>query len=210
MASYGLYTHVPITYHLYKPYPVSYGPYVGRNGQQVGWNQSKIAQNKPFLPQYRPYMVMIWPHMASTPMSLSYTTFTSHIQCHMGSGSPSIASNGGFLGDISPPRSLKMTIAKPIFDLEPCTIHQSDPKNHPNHLHDSELSKSKIISLKITKEWRNQLQNPWKSVIFACRTVPIEPVGCEIKNFIKSKIVPLYLLYLIYAKKKFFGSPLTH
>ena len=98
--------------------------------------------------------------MASIPMSLSYTTFTSHIQCHMGSGSPNIASNRGFLGDISPPRSLKMTIAKPIFDLEPCTIHQNDPKNHPNDLHNSELSKSKIISLKITKEWRNQLQNP--------------------------------------------------
>ena len=98
--------------------------------------------------------------MASIPMSLSYTTFTSHIQCHMGSGSPNIASNRGFLGDISPPRSLKMTIAKAIFDLEPCTIHQNDPKNHPNDLHNSELSKSKIISLKITKEWRNQLQNP--------------------------------------------------
>ena len=44
-----------------------------------------------------------------------------------------------------------------------------------------------------------------------CNTiVPIEPVGCEIKFLIKSKIVPLYPLYLIYAKKKFFGSPLTN
>ena len=45
---------------------------------------------------------------------------------------------------------------------------------------------------------------------FCKTTFPIEPVGCKIKFFLKSKIVPLYPLCLIYAKKKFFGSPFTH
>ena len=88
---------------------------MGRNGPKVDQNQSKITQNKPFLPQYRPDMVIIRSHMASIPMSLSHTTYTSHIQCHMVSDGPKIASNQWFLGDISPPQ--KYLKRKPYYSL---------------------------------------------------------------------------------------------
>ena len=65
-------------------------------------------------------MVLIWPQMACIPMFLSYTTYTSHIHSHIVSDGPQIAWNWWFLGNILPPRLLKMTITKPF--LAACSL----------------------------------------------------------------------------------------
>ena len=119
-------------------------------------NRAKFTQNWTFLATYTPDMVIIWPHMAFLPIFLSHTTYNSHIPPHMGSYGPQIAVNRGFSCENPPCSRLKKIITRPFFDLEPCPIHQNDHIVHLYNLYNSDLPKSKKISLKITNKRRNQ------------------------------------------------------
>lgn len=91
----------PLEHHDYqvthlRPPCAPYVPPLAKKWAEMGRKLNKIFQKSLKISisnQYRPDMVMIWPHMASIPMCLSYTTYTSHIQCHMGSEGPKIALN---------------------------------------------------------------------------------------------------------------------
>ena len=79
-----------------------------------------------------------------------------HIPPHMGSNGRQIAVKRGFSCENLPCSWLQKIITRPIFDLEPCPIHQNDHIVHPYNLYNSDLLKFKIFSLKITNKWRNQ------------------------------------------------------
>ena len=95
-------------------------------------------------------------NMACLPIFLSHTTYNSHISPHMGSNGPQIAVNRGFSCKNLPCSRLQKIITRPFFDLEPCPIHQNDHIVHLYNLYNSDLPKSKKISLKITNKRRNQ------------------------------------------------------
>ena len=128
----------------------------GKNWSKKDQNKAKFTQNRTFPATYTPDKVIIWPHMACLPIFLSHTTYNSHISPHMGSNGPQIAVNRGFSCENPPCSRLKKIITRPFFDLEPCPIHQNDHIVHLYNLYNSDLPKSKKISLKITNKRRNQ------------------------------------------------------
>ena len=128
----------------------------GKNWSKKGPKSGKIHPKLDILATYIPDMVIIWPHMAILPIFLSHTTYTSHIPPHMGSNGRQIAVNRGFSGENLPCSRLQKIIMRPIFDLQPCPIHQNDHIVHPYNLYNSNLLKSKKILLKTTNKWRNQ------------------------------------------------------
>ncbi len=130
-----------------------------KKGPRSHQKQSKITQNRSFLATCTQNMVTIWPHMACLPMFLSHTTYTSHILPDMGSNGRQIAVNREFLGENLPCSRLQKIIMRPIFDLQPCPIHQNDHIVHPYNLYNSYLQISKKILIKITNKCRNQPQN---------------------------------------------------